>query len=118
MIYGMNFNRTPIPPAIKRKFAKRVRMTKPGQKPVVWAELAGVAQSLAERNEMIIQANNGHRKLHVEVRQTAAGPWYGIYVHHGPSLMSEEHYHLVAEADEALRKEIEETIKKIERKEA
>jgi hypothetical protein len=75
MIYGLNFNRTPIPPAIKRKFAARIRMAdKAG-----WWVLQGVATSFEESQRMLEQASNGRRKLHVEPRMTAGAPFCGIY---------------------------------------
>jgi len=43
--------------------------------------LQGVGQSALECNLMLTQANNGHRKLHVEKRMTAGGEWFGIYVY-------------------------------------
>lgn len=100
MIFGINFNGTPIPDGIKRKFAANVR--RPLHAPVcpntgtvdrgnalcrshkcsnVWFRLVGVGQSAEERDAMLIQANNGRRLLHVVERQTAAGPWYGIYTY-------------------------------------
>jgi DnaJ-class molecular chaperone len=42
--------------------------------------LAGIGQSKEEKDTMLIVANNGRRKLHVEERQTVGGVWYGIYV--------------------------------------
>jgi hypothetical protein len=32
-----------------------------------------------------VLATNGHRRLHIEPKQTAGGMWYGIYVHHSES---------------------------------
>lgn len=109
-IYGINFNGTRIPPAIKRKFAMVVRIPcracgglgyhrretadgheerepcrecrEPGRRGGRYAAvLNGVGQSPEERDAMLITATNGHRRLHVVERQTAAGPWYGIYVY-------------------------------------
>lgn len=104
MIYGINFNGSEIPPGVKRMFAQRVRVmcsscgglgfyraqTADGEedteiceycrkKGKLTYELKGVAQSLAERDAMLVQANNGTRRLHVVARKTAAGIWYGIY---------------------------------------
>jgi hypothetical protein len=78
-IYGINFNGKSIPDgAAFRKFPKRIKL--PGMGRGEYAELKGIGQSEIEKNAMLIQANNGHRNLHVEVRQTAGGLWYGIYV--------------------------------------
>lgn len=46
---------------------------------VVYFRLQGIGQSPDERDLMLIQANNGHRRLHVETRKTAGGNWFGIY---------------------------------------
>lgn len=73
-IYGLNFNRTEIPDGVRRKFARKWRIA-----PRVYLYLQGVGQSPEERDMMLVQANNGHRRLHVEVRKTPAGEWYGIY---------------------------------------
>ena len=74
MIYGLNFNNTQIPAGVKRKFAQNVK--KDGK----FYDLKGVGQSTAERDAMLIQVNNGNRLVHVKMRETAAGPWFGIYV--------------------------------------
>ena len=73
MIYGLNFNGSHIPPGVKRKFAQRIRVD--GQ----WFELKGVGQTEVERDAMLIAGSNGRRVLHVETRNTATGPWYGVY---------------------------------------
>ena len=78
-IYGVNFNGTQIPPGVKRHFSRELKL--PGMKRGERALLQGVAQSPSERDLMLVQASNGHRRLHVVDRQTAAGVWYGIYVH-------------------------------------
>ena len=75
-MYGLNFNRTEIPPGVKKKFAQRVTVTRG-----VKGTLQGVAQSPEERDLMLTQATNGRRNLHVETRKTPAGPWFGIYVY-------------------------------------
>lgn len=77
MIYGINFNGTQIPDAIRRKFVKQLKL--PEMPRGYRASLVGVGQSEKERDDMLIQATNGHRKLHVVEKQTAAGIWYGIY---------------------------------------
>lgn len=104
-IFGVNFNGTQIPPGIKARFAdvkKLHRCARYGEHtfrtidstascpdcgpesfviPIrgEFARLVGVAQTPEERDEMLIQANNGHRKVFVIKRKTAAAPWYGIY---------------------------------------
>jgi hypothetical protein len=78
-IYGINFNGTEIPPGVARKFPKRLKLT--GMQRGEYAHLEGVAQSPTERDQMLVQADNGRRKLHVEPRLTPAGTWYGIYAH-------------------------------------
>ena len=105
MIYGINFNGTEIPPAIQRMFARERKIFSCGcgetlNPPATYGQgnscatcgkvigtvrgmralLKGVAQSPEERDAMLIQANNGHRKLFVVERKTAAAPWFGIYV--------------------------------------
>jgi hypothetical protein len=77
MIYGLNFNGTQIPEGVARKFRKLLNLD--GRK----ADLQGVAQSPEERDVMLVTAQNGHRKLHVVQKATAAGVWYGIYVYRG-----------------------------------
>ena len=86
-IYGINFNGKPIPDGIQRKFTrwlKRNRHT--GVLYPVNADsscdftLQAVAQSPAERDACLVQANNGHRQFHVVERKTAGGIWYGIYI--------------------------------------
>ena len=93
MIYGLNFNETSIPLGVKAKFAARVRISrrimqtnpKTGRNeviyPAIFAYLHGVGQSKMERDVMLLQADNGRRKLHVEERKTANGIWYGIYAY-------------------------------------
>jgi hypothetical protein len=76
---GLNFGAGPIAPAIAKRFAKRTR-------PAIvksrydWLYLQGVAQSIAERDAMILQADNGRRIIKVVPRKTAAGVWFGIYI--------------------------------------
>jgi hypothetical protein len=80
VIYGLNFNGTQIPkgPAF-RKFPERIKLEGMGRGQ--YARLHGIGQSEAERNAMVILANNTSRKIHVESRQTAGGVWYGIYIY-------------------------------------
>jgi hypothetical protein len=107
-IYGINFGAPPIPQVPRtafRKFPARVKRldcnhaalltdrigksvgcpTCTEDEPVTmmrkvtWFHLVGIATSLAERNQMLIQATNGHRHLHTLVRNTPGGDWYGIY---------------------------------------
>lgn len=83
MIYGLNFNGTSIPPGIKSKFKRRLRLAKRivGYSPAVFGLLQGVGQSVEERDIMLVQANNHRRRLHVEERKGADGTWYGIYTY-------------------------------------
>ena len=109
MIFGLNFNGQPIPRGINRKFPRTVRVqcdlclgrrvflgeggvqdacrmcrqypkSQIGRGYLTY-ELKGVGQSPEERDAMLVQANNGHRRLHVVERQTPVGTWYGIYVY-------------------------------------
>lgn len=82
MIYGLNFNNTPIPPELRRYFAKRISLDRAGAKnPKIHCTLQGIAETEDERDAMLIQADNGHRKLHVETRRRAGGKFlFGIYV--------------------------------------
>lgn len=75
MIYGINFNGTEIPKGIKRMFAASKKFDGVAFK----LDLKGIAQSIDERDSMLIQADNGHRTIRVVARQTAAGVWFGIY---------------------------------------
>jgi len=79
MIYGLNFNSTQIPPGYAKKFRKRIK--RDGMSRYEWSRLEGVAESEQEAKMMIIQASNGRRRLWIEVRQTARGPLYGVYVY-------------------------------------
>ena len=87
MIYGLNFNRTQIPETIKRRFARTTRIALPESyrtrrnQTHSRAYLAGVATDSASRDAMLIQAQNGHRLLHVVERKTAGAAFYGIYVY-------------------------------------
>lgn len=72
-IYGVNFNGTAIPEGFARKLAKRIKVNG------VWFYLKGVATDAEARDMMLVQANNGHRKLHVVERKTAGSPIFGIY---------------------------------------
>lgn len=80
MVFGLNFNSTHIPPGWKRKFRDRVKiewLTLRGS----YYHLVGVATTKDDMHHMLIQANNGHRLLHVEERQAASGKCYGIYAY-------------------------------------
>lgn len=108
MIYGLNFNGTAIPEGVAKKFPKTLKKQcqscegaggypaedggqsvpcrfctpygrKKGSGKVTY-ELKGVGQNEQERDAMLAQANNGHRQLHAEPRQTVNGIWWGIYV--------------------------------------
>ena len=75
MIYGINFNGNQIPPGYARKFRKEVKID--------WLprghryRLVGVADTIESRNAMLIQADNGHRLLHIETRRTGGPVLYG-----------------------------------------
>jgi hypothetical protein len=80
MIYGINFRaKAPdtdsmgFPPGYAKKFAKTLRGEYRGFR------LVGIGETQAEADAMVLQADNGHRKLHIEVRNTARGPLFGIY---------------------------------------
>lgn len=76
MIYGLNFNGTEIPKTMKRRFAETVKPFG-----MVKFRLQGVATTEHDRDQMLIQASNGTRQLHVEERKIIGGTWYGIYVY-------------------------------------
>jgi hypothetical protein len=79
-MYGINFGAPQIPDSIVRKFGakSRIRLIKPaeGNGPRERAYLAGVAENERERNDMLVIADNGHRRLTV----VQVGTLYGIYV--------------------------------------
>jgi hypothetical protein len=88
-IFGLNFNRQPIPTDLTRRFPKRLRVTRcancshkrieralsnkrpccdtPAPTPIrgQWGALSGVALSRDAMVMMLIQADNGHRILGV-----------------------------------------------------
>lgn len=84
MIYGWNFNNTPIPTEVCARLALRLN----GKHRRVSADeraallLAGVCNTDEELNLMTLQADNGHRDIYVTehrmVRATGQR-WYGIY---------------------------------------
>jgi hypothetical protein len=80
-IFGLNFNKTPIPDGYKKKFAARIsgKGLVPGYTRGDMLRLVGVAGDARSRDHMLIQANNGRRFLHVVERKTAGGPVFGIY---------------------------------------
>lgn len=82
MIYGLNFNGTQIPQPARRKFKERIK--------IEWLprghyyRLVGVCDSLESVRGAFIQADNGHRLIHVEVRRapiSMTGKVYGIYIY-------------------------------------
>jgi len=91
MIYGINFRpKQPdtdsmgFPPGYARKFRKICRLTilgDDGKYRVVSYRLVGICETEDEKRSMLEQANNGHRKLHVETRKTAGPILYGIYAY-------------------------------------
>lgn len=82
MVYGLNFNGVPIPDAIQRKFSDRMdsKFRRVGKDRGCAWRLVGVATDADDKQRMLNQANNGHRKLHVVERKTAGGLFFGIYV--------------------------------------
>jgi hypothetical protein len=79
MIFGLNFNGTQIPPAIKARFAAYIRL--PNMPRGQRARLVGACATEDEKAIMLSQADNGHRRLHVEERKAVHGKFYGIYVY-------------------------------------
>lgn len=71
MVYGLSFNRTAIPDYLRRYFRKRLTGG--------WA-LEGVATTVESRDLMLVQADNGHRKLRTMPKQTRFGQVWGVYV--------------------------------------
>jgi hypothetical protein len=89
MIYGINFTgkKEPgytdmgFPPDFARKFRKSLRLKVEGMPRMSTARLVGIADSERSRDDMLIQANNGHRRLYVVERKTAGPTLYGIYTY-------------------------------------
>lgn len=100
MIFGLNFNERPIPPAIKRKFAERVKVPCPECQPPIdselekepcpycirgrgfqWAYLKGVGTDQGDLQEMLAVIRNGSRRIHVETRSSAGGDFHGVYTY-------------------------------------
>lgn len=81
MIYGINFNGKHIPPQLKKRFASYKKVDGLNLERGVYARLVGVCESTEEKDMMLSQADNGHRRLHVEVRNVVGGMVYGIYVY-------------------------------------
>jgi hypothetical protein len=77
MIHGLNFNGTQIPPEHWRLF--RESILHPETR--VQMRLAGTCDSVLERDQMLVQANNGHRKLFLVSRVNPTGVLiFAIYV--------------------------------------
>jgi hypothetical protein len=77
MIHGLNFNGTQIPPEHWRLF--RESILHPETR--VQMRLAGTCDSALERDQMLVQANNGHRKLFLVSRVNPTGVLiFAIYV--------------------------------------
>lgn len=77
MIYGLNFNNTPIPPAIAKRFRKEI--WQPGHKRETRQRLVGVCDDAVELSFVLDIAQNGHRKLsHVE-KKIGGKRWYAVY---------------------------------------
>jgi len=86
MIFGINFcpkqpdtNDMGLPLGYAKKFRKELKLD--GLPRGHYYRLVGIAESKPEADAMLAQADNGHRKLHVEKRMTARGPLFGIYAY-------------------------------------
>jgi hypothetical protein len=105
MIYGPNFNRTPIPPEIKKRFAHVQRIscrscgglgyyratTADGEEETepchgcarrsgrVPAQLQGVCESAREMLLMRSRVDDARLVIHVTTRRIGHNTWYGIY---------------------------------------
>jgi len=81
MIYGINFNGSLIPDGVRKKFAAYTDAkgrSVGADRSCAW-RLIGVATSAQEKDAMLIQATNGHRKLRVVERKTAGASFFGVY---------------------------------------
>lgn len=93
MIYGWNFTGESIPPHVKLRFAERKRFKTEAvtdglqrkevpirQGDEVFARLQGACNTEGELTAMVIQADNGHRRIsYVGPRKIAGELWYGVY---------------------------------------
>jgi hypothetical protein len=75
MIYGLNFNSTPIPEEMAKKFKKRKMF---GNQTFT---LQGVCESRQERDRMVLQASNGRRAIEVIEVQVKDHTLYGVYTY-------------------------------------
>jgi hypothetical protein len=74
MIYGLNFNNTPIPDHIRRKFAQKKRMM------LGYVHLQGVCNTALESEDMLCVASNGRRRVAaIGPRKIGKEIWYGVY---------------------------------------
>lgn len=82
-IYGLNFNRQPIPEHMSKGFAKRMKLRANGTSYAVGSDkacdfvLQGVCNTDAEADTMISQATNGHRKIHLIKRNGITAVYCG-----------------------------------------
>jgi hypothetical protein len=75
MIYGWNFNSTPIPEPVKKRFSQVKQINGFGR-----ARLQGATDTKEELEAMLIQADNGHRSITwIGPRRIKDGDWYGVY---------------------------------------
>jgi hypothetical protein len=98
MIYGINFRpKQPsdgptdsmgFPLGFAKKFAKEIRLpiterAASGRRrgSTIGARLVGIADSPQSRDDALIQADNGRRRLHVVERKTAGPTLWGIYTY-------------------------------------
>lgn len=83
MIYGLNFNGTDIPWRVRMIFPRYLRLDSTGKDVQTIAKahlpydmtIRGVCETPAERDQMIMQADNGHRLIWTKRR----GHWIAIY---------------------------------------
>ena len=81
MIYGLNFNSTPIPEEPSKIFPRRLKyrngnLVKVSENQGCDYILQGVCETPQELSLMRIQANNGRRSIHVTTMKSG---WYGVY---------------------------------------
>jgi len=78
MIYGYNFNGTPIPTDVRKRFDDWTRPNP--QQPKSVFLLQGVCNTPEEQNAMAITARNGHRTWIWRTEVIGSKTWYGMFV--------------------------------------
>lgn len=74
-IYGWNFNSTPIPEPVKKRFSQVRQHAGYGR-----LRLQGVCNTPEELEAMRTQATNGHRRIgEVGPRRINEQDWYAVY---------------------------------------